>query len=389
MDAELFAKMMSDSSITDLKKLGYKYPQADLKEFIRLLRESFFCSLPLRDFHGQPLVYLEGVAQVRLSAVKTLMTSRDGVTPYGIKAMEEEILSTFSIEQIYTSRDSVRKILAGYAPADENERHIYGMKRGLDFISDPCDRISEENIHQLYELTMGEVLPQGDKLLPQHYYRHDSVYVVGEHVEHTGLPWKKLPEYMAEFVSFIGENSGMNDLLKAAAIHFYLAFLHPYFDGNGRMARLLHLWYLVQQGYPSALFVPLSEYIDKSRRAYYNAYTLVEQNARISGTLDITPFLLYFIENVYHKLETRLPDSHTIEEFQAVLAEGKVTEKERNLWNFVLSSYGDSPFSTKQLERDFGNAAYATVRGFVLKLERLGLLSSQKYGNRVKYRIRR
>ena len=115
MDAELFAKMLSDSSITSLKKLGYKYPQADLKEFIRLLQESFFRSLPLRDFGGQPLVYLEGVAQVRLSAVKTLMTNQDGASPYGLKAMEEEILSTFSIEQIATSRDSVQKILAGYA----------------------------------------------------------------------------------------------------------------------------------------------------------------------------------------------------------------------------------------------------------------------------------
>ena len=39
----------------------------------------------------------------------------------------------------------------------------------------------------------------------------------------------------------------MNDLLKAALIHFCLAYLHPWFDGNGRMARLIHLWYLVQQ----------------------------------------------------------------------------------------------------------------------------------------------
>ena len=71
-----------------------------------------------------------------------------------------------------------------------------------------------------------------------------------------------------------------------------------YFDGNGRMARLMHLWYLVQQGYSSALFVPLSEYINKSRKGYYDVYTLVAENARISGMLDATPFLVYFIEHV-------------------------------------------------------------------------------------------
>ena len=42
---------------------------------------------------------------------------------------------------------------------------------------------------------------------------------------------------------------------------------------------------------------------------------------------------------------------------------------------------------TKQLEKDFGNAAYATIRGFVLKFEKLGLLRSVKYGNRIKYQI--
>ena len=71
---------------------------------------------------------------------------------------------------------------------------------------------------------------------------------------------------MGELVRFIHEESDSNDLLKAALIHFYVAYLHPYFDGNGRMARLMHLWYLVQQGYSSALFVPLSEYVNKSRK---------------------------------------------------------------------------------------------------------------------------
>ena len=53
----------------------------------------------------------------------------------------------------------------------------------------------------------------------------------------------------------------------------------------------------------------------------------------------------------------------------------------------MLSFYGTEEFSTKQLEKDFGDAAYATIRGFVLKFEDLGLLSSVKYGPRVKYKI--
>lgn len=64
-----------------------------------------------------------------------------------------------------------------------------------------------------------------------------------------------------------------------------------------------------------------------------------------------------------------------------------MTEKEQALWHFVLTAYGSSEFSTKQLEKAFGNAAYATIRGFVLKFEKLGLLRAAEYGNRIKYRI--
>ena len=387
MDAALFTKMLSDQSIIDLKKLGYKYPKADLKEFVALLGTGFYKAMPLKDFNGEKLVYLDSVAQVQLSAAKVLLTPQSNSQVYGRKAMEDEILSTFTIEQIDTSRDSVRKILSGYAPANESENRICGMKKGLEFISDHNNKISQENIHQLYEITIGAFLPEADRLLPGHQYRHDSVYIVGDKVEHTVLPWKMLPEYMGDLVDFINLESAMNDLLKAAVIHFYIAYLHPWFDGNGRMARLLHLWYLVQQRYSSALFIPLSEYVEKSRRGYYNAYTLTEQNARISGLMDVTPFLVYFIENVYHKLVTALPVPRTTETFQNALSQGNVTEKERALWQFVLAAYGDNQFSTKQLEKDFGDAAYATIRGFVLKFEKLGLLRSVKYGNRIKYQI--
>lgn len=387
MDAALFAKMLSDPMLVHLKKLKYKYPQADLSEFIALLQDGFYRSLPLYDFHGNPVVYLENAAQLRLSAAKILLTPQNSAQLYGTQAMEREILSTFTIEQIDTSRSSVRRILSGYAPTNEREQRIYGMKRGLEFIADPSNKINEETIYQLYQMVIGAFLPKEDQLLPGQRYRHDHVYIVGDKLEHTGLPWNKLAGYMEQLVAFIQQDSSINDLWKAALIHFYLAYLHPYFDGNGRMARLLHLWYLVQQGYSSALFVPLSEYIERSRKKYYDAFSLVEQNARISGVLDVTPFLLYFTEEVYHKLRSEQPDRVTTDTFRQALQNGKITEKEHALWQFVLTAYADQLFSTKQLEKDFGNAAYATIRGFVLKFTELGLLRATKFSTRTKYQV--
>ena len=386
MEAALFARMLSDPGILDLIKMVYKYGASDLQEFLALLKQDFYQALPLHDFEGNQMVCLDSVVRVSLTAARVLLTPQQSARLYGAKAMEEEIVSTFRIEQIDTSRESVRRILSGQAPKNDEEHRIYGMKLGLEFIADVSHTITEENLFRLYQMTIGDFLPEEDRLLPGNLYRHDSVYIVGGKVEHTGLPWQRLPAYMAELVAFAAE-AAQNDLVKAAILHFALAYLHPYFDGNGRMARLLHLWYLVQRGYSSALFVPMSRFIEESRSRYYKAYTLVEQNQQISGMLDVTPFLTYFAESVYSRLGEGQPQPRTLQAFDEALRQGKVTEKERALWQFVLTAYGDEEFSTKRLEKDFGDAAYATIRSFVLKFERLGLLTSVRYGNRVKYRV--
>ena len=387
MEAALFARMLSDPGILDLKKMVYKYGASDLQEFLALLKQDFYQALPLHDFEGNQMVCLDSVVRVSLTAARVLLTPQQSARLYGAKAMEEEIVSTFRIEQIDTSRESVRRILSGQAPKNDEEHRIYGMKLGLEFIADVSHTITEENLFRLYQMTIGDFLPEKDRLLPGNLYRHDSVYIVGGKVEHTGLPWQRLPAYMAELVAFAAEKAAQNDLVKAAILHFALAYLHPYFDGNGRMARLLHLWYLVQRGYSSAMFVPMSRFIEESRSRYYKAYTLVEQNQQISGMLDVTPFLTYFAESVYSRLGEGQPQPRTLQAFDEALRQGKVTEKERALWQFVLTAYGDEEFSTKRLEKDFGDAAYATIRSFVLKFERLGFLTSVRYGNRVKYRV--
>lgn len=387
MDAAVFAAMLSDKSITDYKKLMHKYSGTDLKEFIGLLKKGLYKSLPLPDFQGRNIVYLENVMHLHQASIKPLMATRGKETPYGLKAMESEIASTLTIENIDFTRESVRKILNGYAPSDESEKRIFGIKKGLEYISQPLNKMTEANINTLYQLAIAETLDDESRLRPGSLYRHDSVFVVGQELEHTGLLHQKLPEYMSELVRFATQEDGMNDLLKAAAIHFYIGYLHPYFDGNGRMARLIHLWFLVQQGYPSVLFIPFSSYIEKERSAYYKAYSLTEQNAKLGEVTDITAFLAFFTERVYNRFTPEIQTEAPFETFQKAIEDGLVTVKEKSLWYFVLSSYGAGEFSTKQLEKDFGNAAYATIRSFVLKFERLGLLRGQRYGNRVRYRV--
>jgi Fic family protein len=389
MEAEKFIAMLSDKHLIDLKKMQHKYSPAEVAEMMALLRKDFFKTLPLRDFDGQSLVYLENRVRLSMASARVLFARPPGTHRYNINAMTTEIQATLAIENITSSRESIRHILTGYAPQDESEQRLWGMKKGLDFISDPANKITEATLYQLYMMTVGDFLEPENQLEPGRFYRDDAVYIVGEKIEHAGLPAHQLPAAMAQLVDFINSEDQLNDLLKAVIVHFYLAYLHPYFDGNGRMARLLHLWLLIQQGYPAALFQPLSDHINATRKDYYQAFSRVEDNHRISGIVDVTPFLVYFIEAVYHQLKPQTGvAADGLAVYQEALAAGLITAKEKALFEFVLAAYGRAEFSTKQLEKDFGAAAYATIRSFVLKFTELSLLGVQKYGNRNKYFVR-
>lgn len=386
MDAIKFSEMLSDKHIINLKKLKYKYSD-DFDAFISVLKSSYYNLLPINDFKGDNLVYLNSCTSVNLDAVKLLYTAQSSA--YGTKALEEEIVATSAIESIDFSRDSVRKIMKGFAPKDEEENRIFGLKQGFEFISDKNNQITEENIYKLYMMTIDKFLDDEDKLKQGNYYRHDEVFVMGQNIEHNGIDYKKLPKYMKSFVAFANDDDKINDLLKATMLHFYIAYLHPYFDGNGRMARLIHMWFLIQKGYESTLFVPFSSYIEKSRKKYYDAYTLIEDNYSLSRVIDITPFLLYFIQNIYEKMIDDTIKTDILEEYNSALATGKITEKESKLWGFVLSAYAGDTFTTKQLEKDFGDVAFATVRSFVLKFTDLGLLNAQKMKNKTLYSVKK
>jgi Fic family protein len=390
MDIKLFTRMIGDKHYNELSKMKYKYGAESLKQYIDTLQDGFYKEISLTSFEEKQLVYLPSKIQITAQRLKIFMQRHEG--KYSISAMEEEIASTLSIEHIETSRDSIRDILNGSAPKDENDKKVYGIKLGLDFISNPDNHITEENLHVLYMLAAGDFVKEKDRLLPGHRYRHDKVYVAGNKPDgtilHEGLAHQLLPAYIKQLIHFINADDGTDDIIKSMIAHYYFVYLHPYFDGNGRTARLLQMWVLIQKGYASSLFLPFSMYINESRTKYYKTFELIAENYKLSKQLDVTPFLEYFIENVVNKLSNNYDQTDIINSFNKLVHAGEITEKEKELFHFVLSNYGLEPFSTKQLEKDYRDVAYATVRSFVLKLEAKGILTGTKYSNRVKYQIR-
>jgi Uncharacterized conserved protein len=390
MDFQVFLQMLNDKNALNYPKLKYKYGSDNLAEYISVLSENVFEPTSLIDFNGNPIVYSPTQIKIISQIAKALMQSYSG-EKYGMTAMENEIIATLSIEKIDTQRESVRRILEGFAPNSVNEEKAYGIKCGIDFISDSSHKITAENLRELYELTVNRFLEPENKLPAELNYRNDSVYVVnsvGKNV-HSGIHHEKLPAYVLDLISFIHDDSDkMDQILKSAVIHFYFSYLHPYFDGNGRMARLLQLWYLVQKGYGATLFIPFSAYVNEKRTDYYKAFKTISENCEISEITDVTPFLHFYAENVFSRFAENRKTEDTLSDFKKFLSEGLVTKKEEELFYFILSNYGNADFSTKRLEKDYQDVAYATVRTFVLKFEKLGLLQSQKYGVRIRYKVK-
>lgn len=376
MEVKILNEMINDKHFFELNKIKHKYGPDNLEGLIGILDAIAYEPIGLKNFKGENCVYIPSHCKMSSALVKKLMMPAVAGTigqPYGRKAMEEEIDTSLKIEKI---------------DVKANKETVYDMNKALDFISKPENIINEDNLYKLYQLAISKQLDETNRLPQGEKYRNDAVYVVGKEVYHQGLPHGLLDEYMSDLLAFINTEGDLPDLLKASIIHFYLAYLHPYFDGNGRMARLLHLWYLVQQGYPSALFYSISKHIEKTVKQYYESFINISENAKITGFTDLTPFINYFNNYVYKEMEKSQAEDSGDTTFEKTLADGLVTQKEKALWDFVAAEYGRKEFSTKMLEKDFGYVAYATVRSFVLKFEDLGLLGSRKYSNRNRYFVK-
>ena len=158
MDAEIFAQMLADEKIFDLKRMQYKYSVESVAEFVELLKKSFYRELPLRDFAGSTVVYQPNALRQNGQSLRVLLTPESGT--FGIQAMEDEFQATLNIEQISSSRHSVRRMLKGFAPENDEEVRLYGMKQGLDFIASRGNAINEESLRKLYDMAIGGFLSE-------------------------------------------------------------------------------------------------------------------------------------------------------------------------------------------------------------------------------------
>jgi Fic family protein len=104
--------------------------------------------------------------------------------------------------------------------------------------------------------------------------------------------------------------------LKSGIVHYELAKIHPFLDGNGRVARALSTLILFLEGYDIRKFFSLEEYFDKNAQEYYFALQSVEKTGG-----DLTKWLEYFTQGLAIEL------SKIKEKVEKISVDGKLREK--------------------------------------------------------------
>lgn len=201
-----------------------------------------------------------------------------------------EIEGTLNVENVPTTRRRLKELLEENAPVkDANDIIIKNMKSGIDFIN-TLPAFNKDNLFKLYTILSNNCLKEENKLHEGEFYRYDSVEIS----HYYGCPNDKINEYMDSFFDFVNKKLKSNNLYDLVLLphicHYYILYIHPYFDFNGRTARMVSYWIYLLSG--KSFFPPIiSEAINQTKEKYYRAIELTRDSHN-----DLTYFLIYLLE---------------------------------------------------------------------------------------------
>ena len=188
---------------------------------------------------------------------------------------------------------------------DEDE--VEGYYAALEFVKrhgKSKQPITEKTVQMLHAL----VMDKGRKKVKPSVYRDDQ-NVIRESssgsIVYLPPEAQDVPGLMKALVEWI-QNSDLPTPLIAGIAHYQLATIHPYWDGNGRVARLLATLILHTRGYDQKGIYSLDEYYERDLPAYYDALQVDPSHNYYMGRADadITDWVEYFCNGVARSFES-------------------------------------------------------------------------------------
>lgn len=253
---------------------------------------------------SQPPVLLQGLHEIDMQAGASVVapeavTSRSTRDRYLLSSLMEEAITSSQMEGAATTRDVAKAMIRSRRPPrDRSERMILNnfltMQRIRELRKQPLTPQLVLDLHRLVtEGTLddpggsdgqdwaGRLRPSGKEVVV------DDLYGT---VFHVPPPAEELPQRLEELCRFANGKTPtvfIHPVVRAIGLHFWLAYDHPFCDGNGRTARALFYWAMLQQGYWLFEFISISSVINKARGQYERSFLLSE-----SDDNDLTYFLL-------------------------------------------------------------------------------------------------
>jgi Fic family protein len=215
-------------------------------------------------------------------------------------------------------------------------------------------------------------------------YRNEEMQIVSgamgkEHVHYEAVPAKDVQAEMDKFLLWINDgNFVIDNVLKSAIAHFWFIIIHPFDDGNGRIARAISDMLLARSESSSERFYSLSNQIRHEKNIYYETLKTVQHN---DG--NITQWLVWFLTCLKHALlETEKGIQNIVQkaEFWEKYKETSINERQRLVINKLFDDFFGKLTSSKwaKITKCSTDTALRDIKDLIEK----GILQQEKEGGR-------
>ncbi len=303
---------------------------------------------------------------------------------YLIRSLIEEAITSSQIEGASTTRLVAKNLIqTGRKPKDRSEEMILNNYRAMESIRE----LKNESLTQELVFNIHEIITRGtlDEPTAAGRFRKESEYIkvysggTEDTLVHVPPPASELPWRMQKMCEFANGEDGagfMHPVIRSIILHFWLAYDHPFFDGNGRTARALFYWSMLHNGYWLFEFISISEIILKGKTQYVKSFLYTETDGD-----DLNYFILYHLEVIqraisalYDYIDRRTGELKELE--SQVNSLDLLNHRQRDLISGALR-HPNRDYTVRGHQM-VHNVVYQTARTDLLELVELGLFEKRK-----------
>ena len=305
---------------------------------------------------------------------------------YLVSSLMEEAIYSSQMEGAATTRKVAKDMLRRQiSPKDKSQQMIVNNYQTIRFIVEhkqtPLTPELVLHIHHLMtEKTLNDPNDAGRLRMNNEVVVEDGIT---HEVVHTPPSYIELPTFLKELCKYFNETNAkvfVHPIIRGIIIHFMVAYMHPFVDGNGRTARALFYWNMLKQGYWLTEFLSISRVIAMSKKSYEKSFQYVEADFN-----DLGYFIAYNLK-VLDQSFTQLQNYIKKKQEEKVLANtflrlGDINERQAQ----IIRMYLENPkevLTVKDLQNKFMVTA-TTAKSDIVGLLKRGLLDEISF-NKVK-----